>query len=1152
MAASESKKTLILVVRITVLTILVALVVVASLDFVAKSNAEDTMSAWRTTLQQKNDEQKDLTLEELNELIKGSPEVTDGKQKNGFDVKIYTWKRLFWFLGDYEIQVEYEPRFSNKLAEKALSETSLSNYQLRQSSYAEMNEVLHELKIDRVDRVLLDLGLSSDQLNDEMRGFSIDSEGPLDLRFDTSRGRSAAKWIAKVDESELADVLARYGEERYSKRIAAEMVQRRSQSEMKTAADVLAAVEAALSKQIRGTDRRKSAIRVFQALRIVVNDELGQLETALDSTLYQSLALQGRVAVISFHSLEDRLVKTAFRDKERWHNLTPKPITATTAEKRMNPHITRRQTECRVSGDETGAVAPGGTSTVVALAARFRRLKLPSLPSRYRRRAVSSQSGLSEPTGLGARCHAIVAILIACWLALAARLVFLQWGAADDFADRADRQRTFTEPVPARPGEILDRHGRVLATTTVADSLWVNPQQFGDSPRRVQALAEAVGLDPKVLQKRLRDHAKKDFLWVRRRMSESQAQAVENLKLPEGTIGFRKEFQRKYPQGVLAAHLIGLRDIDEIGRGGIEESCDRLLRGASGRRTLIRDAHGKVVAIENETSIAPRPGKTLVLTIDSVLQIFVERELDKLMKTWKPKAAGVIVVEPRSGDLLAMASRPGFDPNRPIDVPDAAWKNINIASAFEPGSTFKPMVVATALSRGLIQKDDSFHCGWGKYRMGPRLLHDHHPYGSLNIKDILVKSSNIGMAKIGEKLTNQGLYESAALFGFGRRTGSGLPGEIPGSLRPLKKWNIYSTGSIPMGQEISVTPLQLIMAHAALANGGKLISPQLVLRIGTKNDSPAGRARLKHPTKRRRKRRPDSELGTYEIPDTQEGGVPMRPKAMSFTTGLIEAEAEIRREAPPPIPNWTFFSGVFGFPWRVGVISRWGYMSFGFTAMGLVAGVLMWAAAEMLLAIPFFALPIIWLTFLTVSYASACWSAILQDTAAGNDEIHGWLEPDWRDWFAKMMYLMFVGCVAGVAAWGVGLSARAVAGDWGFWVTFGSVLFFVYPVVLLSSLEADSAWVPLTRPVLNSVVRFWWAWLLYYLLSAVVAAVYLVPLIVGMWQEVFWLTLLLTGPIAASVVLIHARLLGRLAWKAIVQPSELAQMKRKKKVNRSR
>lgn len=312
-------------------------------------------------------------------------------------------------------------------------------------------------------------------------------------------------------------------------------------------------------------------------------------------------------------------------------------------------------------------------------------------------------------------------------------------------------------------------------------------------------------------------------------------------------------------------------------------------------------------------------------------------------------------------------------------------------------------------------------------------------------------------------------------------------------------------------------------------------------------------ARLKFQTRRRKKKRPPETAATYSLPEAEAPPRQEPARPMSFDSGLADAEAEIRREPPPPVPRWTFFTGVFQFPWRAGVLSRWAYMSFGFTVMGLVVGVIMWAWAEMKLALPFFALPVIWLTFLTLSYAAACWSAVLEDTAAGNDEIHNWPEPNWREWFAKMIYLAFIAGIAGFAAWGVGLIGKASGGNWGFWLTFGAVLFVTYPVVLLSSLEADSPWVPLTRPIFASMGSLWWGWLTYYALSAVLLAAYLAPLIAGVRGGFVWLTFLLTGPVAATVVLIHARLMGRLAWRGIVHPSETEyKRRRKRKANRRR
>jgi cell division protein FtsI/penicillin-binding protein 2 len=216
------------------------------------------------------------------------------------------------------------------------------------------------------------------------------------------------------------------------------------------------------------------------------------------------------------------------------------------------------------------------------------------------------------------------------------------------------------------------------------------------------------------------------------------------------------------------------------------------------------------------------------LTIDAVVQLYAERELETVMKEWKPKSACAIVIDPRTCDVLAMASRPTFDPNRPVNVPPAAWKNTAISAIYEPGSTFKPFIVAWGLQKGVIAADSSFDCENGSYRMGRRILHDHHSYGRLSLTDVLVKSSNIGMAKIGERLTNKELFAASVRFGFGRKTGISLPGELQGMLRPLKKWNSYSTGSIPMGQEIAVTPLQLISGIAVLAGDGVLRTPRLV------------------------------------------------------------------------------------------------------------------------------------------------------------------------------------------------------------------------------------------------------------------------------------------------------------------------------------
>lgn len=409
------------------------------------------------------------------------------------------------------------------------------------------------------------------------------------------------------------------------------------------------------------------------------------------------------------------------------------------------------------------------------------------------------------------------------------RVVQIQWLQRERFASRANRQQLHEDLIPARPGDLYDRKGRLLATTIAMHSLYVNPAQVIDPLSTACALANAVGIEPAEFQQRLLDQSHKQFLWVKRRLTEDEVQRVIAAHLPVGEWGFRAEYLRVYPQGALAAHVLGWRDIDGTPHGGVEESLNDRLRGESGQRTVVRDARGFVIDVVEQDTIPAQAGENLQLTLDIMSQLHVERRMDELMATYKPVGACATVLDPATGEVLAMASRPAFAPSHPQDAPPNSWRNLAIQAAYEPGSTIKPVIVAWGLDKQFIQTTDTINCERGAYRMGPRVLHDHHRYGVLSLKDILVKSSNIGMAKIGEKLTNTCLHDLLSQFGFGHRTGIELPGELPGTLHPLDRWTVYSTGSIPMGQEMMATPLQLLAAHATLANGGTWITPHLYL-----------------------------------------------------------------------------------------------------------------------------------------------------------------------------------------------------------------------------------------------------------------------------------------------------------------------------------
>jgi len=431
------------------------------------------------------------------------------------------------------------------------------------------------------------------------------------------------------------------------------------------------------------------------------------------------------------------------------------------------------------------------------------------------------------------RFSLISVFIVLGWAVLVTRLIQLQGAQRQLMNDRVTRQSIFSELIPARLGEILDRNGQVLAMTIPCDSFFAVPEEIEDPWDFAWQVGPILNLNTDELYHRIADNGDKRFVWIQRRISDEKVSAIRSLNLPKEAWGLRREYQRQYPQGGYASHVLGIRNIDNIGQGGLEQSLHDVIRGADGNRVMTRDARGKVMEVAAERSEPPKHGQTVISTIDLLTQIETERQLDLLVEEWKPVGACAIVMEPHSGEILAMASRPAFHPDSLLNVPDAAWKNLSVSAVFEPGSTFKPFIVGWAIQHNVLAYDDMIDCNFGVYRMGPRVLHDHHSYGALSVEDVLVKSSNIGMAKIGERIGLESLYEATRAFGFGRRTGVELPGELSGLLRPVSQWNVYSLGSIPMGQELAVTPLQLITAHAALANGGRLIRPRLLKRTNS-------------------------------------------------------------------------------------------------------------------------------------------------------------------------------------------------------------------------------------------------------------------------------------------------------------------------------
>lgn len=423
-------------------------------------------------------------------------------------------------------------------------------------------------------------------------------------------------------------------------------------------------------------------------------------------------------------------------------------------------------------------------------------------------------------------------VLLAAMLALAGRLAYLQVANYDRFSNIRDKRRQTTDHIPPRRNSIVDACGRELALSVPVKSCALDPKGI-DNPRQVLgALSGVLGLDEETsatLAKRaMRPGCR--FLWIRRRLTETEAENIKTLKLP-GVI-IIEDWQRQYPQGSLAAQVIGFTDIDTFGREGIEASHDAILRGDDGTRQRQRDALSRPVYLDVSFPDQQDDAMRLQLTIDSVIQHIAEDTVAEIVKKHTPSRAAAIVMNPQNGDILAMVNWPTFDPNDPGAAEPESRYNFTTAGVYEPGSIFKPFTLSSAIDAGVVTTETPINCERGNWNLGFRVLHDVHGYGTISASMVVEKSSNIGIAKIALKLGPKSYYEYLHNFGFGQPTGVDIRGEMGGILRPLEQWNVkYSMTSIPMGHEISVTPLQISSAFSAIVNGGVLYRPRLVKGI---------------------------------------------------------------------------------------------------------------------------------------------------------------------------------------------------------------------------------------------------------------------------------------------------------------------------------
>ncbi|HWF10000.1 MAG TPA: penicillin-binding protein [Bryobacteraceae bacterium] len=431
-----------------------------------------------------------------------------------------------------------------------------------------------------------------------------------------------------------------------------------------------------------------------------------------------------------------------------------------------------------------------------------------------------------------------LAILLALWsIAIFAKLVILQVVEHAKYLSIARSQQEHEIDIPAPRGTILDRNGQALAISVPVASVSVNPQQIQNLRLATEVLGNTLNLDQQVLYSRLEwareNH--KGFVWVKRRIDPFETDRLKAMHLD--WITFHTESQRHYPKAELASHVLGAVFKDEEGAAGVERTLDKVLRGHDGSERLVMDVKHR--GLDSHMDSAPQAGASLTLTIDERMQYVAERELKAGVEAKHARSGSAIVMNPYTGEILALANYPTYDPNKPPKQGDDPISRFDLGASvpFEPGSVFKVVTLSAALETTNMRPDTLVATGGGTLVLPGRVIHEsHHGYGTITMQEVLEKSSNIGAIMIGMKVGREKMYEYARRYGFGERTGLPVPAESPGKLRTLNHWGTTSLASVSMGQEVSVTSVQLARLGAVIANGGMLVKPRLILKRGDKAD----------------------------------------------------------------------------------------------------------------------------------------------------------------------------------------------------------------------------------------------------------------------------------------------------------------------------
>jgi cell division protein FtsI (penicillin-binding protein 3)/stage V sporulation protein D (sporulation-specific penicillin-binding protein) len=431
------------------------------------------------------------------------------------------------------------------------------------------------------------------------------------------------------------------------------------------------------------------------------------------------------------------------------------------------------------------------------------------------------------------RCVLVCSAFITLFSVFSFRLIYLQVIKHDEYAALAAEKHVYKQIIYAERGSILDANNEVLAHNIPMETVVADATHLNDREAVVDLISRELGVPAEQLAEKL--SSERRYIVIKREVPEPASRSLREKLRAKNLRGvyFEHDSNRMYPNGAMLCHVIGFTDFEHHGIQGVEASMEEYLHGQDGYRFIEHNRAGQEIVPYRGQEHPPRDGYEVHLTVDLSLQNIVENEIDAAMKEYSPEKATIILMRPQTGEILAMANRPNFDLNLRSEAKPEEMKNRAIIDMMEPGSTFKIVAAAAALNEHKLRPDSTIFCENGLWNFNGTALHDHRAFSYLSVRDILIKSSNIGAAKLALSVGEQKFYEYVRSFGFGERTGIELPGEINGLIRPPQSWSKISITRIPMGHEIAVTPLQMTVAMATIANGGKLMTPRIVKSITT-------------------------------------------------------------------------------------------------------------------------------------------------------------------------------------------------------------------------------------------------------------------------------------------------------------------------------